>query len=383
VSNNSRGVVMGVAIVLVVVVAVLFLGKPSGRRALDPESYKPSGTRALITLTRELGANVQVDVRDLHGLGDGTDVVLVLRDRLSDDQRARLMRWVRDGGTVVAVDPASPLTPPVTGLDGTTGDPADFAVDEAIPVRAGHCDIAALDDPDAARLQVYGGPVYYQVQGNSQSCFGGTQDAYVVATPEGRGTVVAIGGSGILLNRSLGKSDNAPVIAALLAPHSGIHVAVLDPFAPIGAHSGDEGLIDLISPGVKRALLQLGVAFLVFVLWRSRRLGAPVEEPQPVAVAGSELVSAVGGLLQRSGSPQHAADLLRAELRRDLGSRLGLPPRLPSQTYVEVVAARTQLDPARIAAAIEPTPVNNDGDLLAVAQLVDAIRKEVFDHVGS
>jgi hypothetical protein len=130
-------------------------------------------------------------------------------------------------------------------------------------------------------------------------------------------------------------------------------------------------------------MLQLGLAFLVYVLWRSRRLGKPVPEPQPVAVAGSELVSAVGGLLQRAGSPQHAADLLRDDLRRDLISRLGLPPNLPAPTFIDVVADRTRLDAARIAAALGPSPVSSDGELLTVAQLIDAVRKEVFDHVGS
>ncbi|HEV7758675.1 MAG TPA: DUF4350 domain-containing protein [Acidimicrobiales bacterium] len=381
--SNNRGVLLAVGIVVVVLVGVLLLGRPTNKTPLDPRSDEPSGTSALVVLLRQLDVDVRIGVRDVADLDQDTDVVLLLRDRLDGDQHDRLLEWVRDGGTLVAVDPGSPLTPLVDSFsEGFTDDPAAFAVDDLVDTDAGICDIDALDDPDMDELAVYGGPVSYQVDSGAESCFGRFDAGYIVATPEGTGTVVAVGGSGILINRSLDEADNAPVAAALLAPRPGMHVTVLDPNAPQADGEG-KALIDLVSPGVKRALVQLGLAFLVYVLWRSRRLGRPVAEPQPVAVAGSELVSAVGGLLQRAGSPQHAADLLREDLRRDLVSRLGLPARMPHQTFVAVVAGRTQLDAGRLAAALGPSPVNTDGDLLAVAQLIDAVRKEVFDHVGS
>jgi hypothetical protein len=381
--SSNRGVLLAVAIVVVVLGGVVLLGRPSSNAPLDPRSHEPSGTSALVRLMRGLDVDVDVGVRDTRDLDQETDVVLLLRDRMDSEQRAELVDWVEAGGTLVASDPGSPLTPPLDALSLGSTDPADFAVDELIETGAGICDIAPLDDERMDELAVYGGPVAYDLAPDADSCFGSGGSAYIVATDEGSGTVVAIGGSGILINRSLDEADNAPVAAALLAPRPDMRVAVLDPNAPLAGDEGDRTLRDLISPGVKRAMLQLGLAFLVYVLWRSRRLGKPVPEPQPVAVAGSELVSAVGGLLQRAGSPQHAADLLRDDLRRDLISRLGLPPNLPAPTFVDVVADRTRLDAARIAAALGPSPVSSDGELLTVAQLIDAVRKEVFDHVGS
>jgi hypothetical protein len=382
--NSNRGVLLALGVVAVVLGGVLLLGRPSSEAPLDPRSHEPIGTSALVRLLRQLDVDVDVNVRDLDDLDPDTDVVLVLRDRMDADQRATLVDWVEDGGTVVASDPGSPLTPRVdTFTLGDSDDPAVFAIDELVETGAGICDIPPLDDERMDRLEVYGGPVEYDIGAGADSCFGSGGSAYIVATPEGSGTIVAIGGSGILINRSLDEADNAPVAAALLAPQPGMRVAVLDPSAPLAEGQGDKSLRDLVSPGVKRALLQLGLAFLVYALWRARRLGKPVPEPQPVAVAGSELVSAVGGLLQRAGSPQHAADLLRDDLRRDLVSRLGLPPHLPAPTFVAVVAERTRLDADRIAAALGPSPVTSDGELLTVAQLIDAVRKEVFDHVGS
>ena len=62
------------------------------------------------------------------------------------------------------------------------------------------------------------------------------------------------------------------------------------------------------------ALAQLLIAFVVFALWRGRRLGRPVAEVQPVEIAGSELVVAVGNLLQKAGRPEIAAERLRSDL---------------------------------------------------------------------
>src|SRR3546814_18850835 len=111
--------------------------------------------------------------------------------------------------------------------------------------------------------------------------------------------------------------------APLLAPEPATTVRFLDP--PVPAGGGDESLIDLIPPGVERALLQLGVAFVLYAVWRAIRLGRPVREDQPVRIAGSELVAAVGRLLGRTRRPDAAAAALRGRLRRRLRSRLGVP----------------------------------------------------------
>jgi hypothetical protein len=406
---------LGIAIVAVVVIGLLVFVQPSGDRPLDPRSHEPDGTSALVALARELDVDVALDADSVGDL-DEADVALVLRDGFDRGLRGDLRDWVEDGGTLVVVDPASTLAPFAdlpTGFDDfgedTDGDGDDDFGDPA-PGRAdddrgdgdgegteegGHdgkdgdfvdaetCDIDALDEVGTDELSVLAGPVLYDVAPDAESCFGDGDEAYIVAEDQGAGTVVSIGGSGILLNATLDEADNAPVIAALIAPQPG-RLVVFDPYLRAGGPAGDgEGLNDLVSPGVKRALLQLGVAFLIYALWKARRLGRPVDEPLPVSVAGSELVSAVGGLLQRSGSPQHAADRLRDDLRRELVSRLGVPPNLPPPALVEVVANRTNIEAARIGAALGPSPVSTDGELLAVAQLIDAVRKEVFDHVGS
>jgi hypothetical protein len=371
-------VVAGLLLALVVV-AVFAIGAPDRDEPLDPRSDARLGTSALVALVDELAGDVVIaDRAPAAGTpgARGPDVVLLLRDRLDDAQRHQLAEWVWEGGTLVVVDPGSPLTPVVAG---TFADIDDVRSSDTEPVG---CDVAALDDVDLAGIDPLGGGALYEVPAGSDGCVvapaGG---AYIVAADAGAGTLVAVGGSGMFVNAGLGEGENAPLVAALVAPSDGTDVAVLDP-GLLAAGTGDRSLVDLASPGVKRALLQLGIAFGVYALWRARRLGPPVEEPQPVAVAGSGLVAAVGSLLDRSGSRQHAADLMRAELRRELGDRLGMPPGTPAAVLASVAAARTAVDEARLrwALGVDAAPVADDGGLVALAQTIDDIRQEVLSH---
>ena len=378
--RDNRGALLAVGVVAVALLGVVLIGGPSSDRPLDPRSHTPAGTSAVVALAEELGADVDIRVRELT---DETDTALLLWDQLDGDEHDHLRDWVRDGGVLVVTDPVSTFSPPGGGWDAVLeDDPEALDDDEPVEVDADECDIPPFEEQGLSTLSVWGGPVLYAVGGEDQSCFGDGDRAYVVAMPLGQGTVVAFGGSGSVVNRTLDEADNAPAIAGLLAPGPGTRSAVLDlDVAPLS--EGDETITEVMPTWAKRMIVQLAIAFLVYALWRARRLGKPVAERHPVKVAASELVAAVGGLLERSGSPQHAADVLRAELRRDLVTRLGLPPNLPPATFAQVVAARTQLDEAQLTAALGPGPVNDDGDLLTVVTLIDFVRKEVFAHVGS
>ena len=122
---------------------------------------------------------------------------------------------------------------------------------------------------------------------------------------------------------------------------------------------------------------RIAIAFLVLVAWRARRLGRPVEERQPVELAGSELVVAVGNLLQVAKRRDHAASLLRSDVRAHLVRRLGLPPDTPTDVIADVASRRTGADRTRIEAALADRPVGDDAGLVALGQTVEAVREEV------
>ena len=100
---------------------------------------------------------------------------------------------------------------------------------------------------------------------------------------------------------------------------------------------------------MRLALGQLLVAFVVFALWRARRLGKPVAEVPPVQIAASELVVAVGNLLQKSGKPEAAAARLRADLHRELVGRLGVSPSASADVVADLASQRTGVDRDKVA----------------------------------
>ena len=117
---------------------------------------------------------------------------------------------------------------------------------------------------------------------------------------------------------------------------------------------------------------------MLYALWRSIRLGRPVAEDQPVEVASSELVAAIGRLLGRTRAPGAAADTLRVELRRALRTRLGVPPDADARMLADIVAARTSIDVDRVLEAVDERPVTTDAELAAVARAVASIHQEVL-----
>jgi hypothetical protein len=345
---RSRPALRWILLVLggLLLVAVTF-GAPGGDadELLDPDGTGPSGARGLVLVLRELGADVEV-VRGAPPPAAATAVVL--QDRLGDDDRQATRRWVQGGGVLLVADPSSPLVDAV--VDGPC--PAALAGVEEVEV-----DVAA--------------PSVRRSDGREGTCFGG-----LIATAElGAGTVVAVATPAPFTNELLDEADDAVLAAAVLAPAPGTLVAVLD--GPSVAAAADEDLVDLLGPSVRQSLVQVAAAVGLWVLWRGRRLGRPVVEDQPVAVAGSELVVAVGRLLDARRRPDEAAAALRADVRRVVDARLGLPPGADVRTAAAAVAARTGLDEARAAGALGLRPVGTDDELLAVTADLDRIRSDL------
>jgi hypothetical protein len=357
-----RGAVVGLCVGAALLVAALAGGRP-GRDGppLDPRSDGPLGASALVALLEELGADVDLSV----GLPEpGDEVALVLQDRLDEEQAATLFGWVADGGTLVVTDPSSGFSPQVAGS----------ALEVATePLEQGTCSIDAL----AAVSQVdAGAAVRFQAGPDQDICFGDRRNgAFVVVEQHGGGQLVSVGGAAFVTNDLLDERDNAVLAAALLAPTAGTTVRFVD--APIPAGGGDKTLGDLIPGGVRRALVQLGIAFVLYALWRAIRLGQPVPEHQPVDVAGAELVAAIGRLLARTRSPGVAAETLRAGVRRSLRARLGVPADASAATLAEVTAARTGTDVELVLGAVDERAITTDAELVAVARAAASIHQEV------
>jgi hypothetical protein len=303
--------VIGAVLIVALVVIALLAGNGSSSNdgpALSPDSTAPDGTKGLVLLLRDFGGDVRVgqEVPD-----DGTHTALLLHDALDSATRRRLTAWVRAGNTLVLTDPASPLA--AGSFNSQSG-----------LIAKGECDIDELAD---AQVVDTPGAALFDTREGEASCFGDNQEAFVLSHGLGDGRVISVGSADILTNDILDNADNSVLAVRLLLPKSeSDSVAILDPNPPL---AGDTSLMDLISDRVFQAIIQLGVAFVLYALWRARRVGRPVTEPQPVAIAGSQFVRAVGGLQQRSHATDRAAASLRLDTRRALGERFG--PRPPTR----------------------------------------------------
>ena len=363
--GGGRLWVWGLVGVGVVLLALAAGGPQSSKPALSPDSTTANGTKALVVLLGESGAQVDVQATAPDA---STDIAVLLSDTTSVAMSDDLQRWVEAGGTLVVADPRSSFTPGASGSTALLG-----LIEASLP--RGDCQIEALRGVD--RVASSSGGVRYDVPEPASGCFTDEKGAaFVVDTPTGKGHVVAVGGPHVFTNDALDQFDNAVLAVDLMAPRPGTRVAVL------WGMTNDDGratsLSDLISTGVRLAFLQVGLAFLVYAWWRARRLGAPVLEPQPVQIGGSELVSAVGNLMQQTRDPDRAARLLRGDLRRRLCERLGLPPGVPADVIADVTAARSGVDRDRVARAVSDIPIRSEDDLLDLARDIDIIRTEVL-----
>jgi len=337
---------------IIAVALIAGRGNAHGGPPGSPLSTAPDGTRALVDSLRELG--VAVDVTS-EPPGRETTAVLVLRDGLGTRGDAEVLDWVRGGGTLVVADVRSPLNPASPAA-------ADRVGGDALPRR---CDVAAL--AGVARVEAPGDHLL-DVPAGAIGCFRDGAAAWLVTRAEGRGDIVALGGLAPFTNERLGGADNGILAVTLLGPGRQARVTVL--------YGGRRTLYGLVGTNVKLALVQLLVAFVLLALWRARRLGRPVLELQPVVIPGSELVTAVGNLLQRAHKRDQVARLMADDLRRDLGNRVGLPPTAPPEQVADAVSARTGVPARDILAALAGAPTDDAG-LVALAQAVESVRQEV------
>ncbi len=386
--------ILGVVALVVVAVVAGRPGRGSDGTYFDPASTSPSGARGLVVLLESFGA--EVDTTSNLPSAD-TDVAFMFADVIAEADHGVVDDWVANGGVLVVADPYSTWSAPLAS--GTGG--SAFALRPSEVLR-GECDIASLRQ--LRRVEPGGYSETFDVSddplGDASSCFtrsdlGPLDGAFVVEEVHGRGRVVSVGGPLVFVNEWLDQADNAALATGLLLTPSPaseldgqaddsaddqaaepVDVAILQ-YGGTGI-DGDRALTDALGTGAKVALVQLSLAFLAYAWFRARRVGRPIVETQPVALAGSELVSAVGQLLHQSDDPDRSARALRADLRRRLGERFGLGSHAPPDVIAAVVADRTGIDRDHLSTIVGSRPVTTDRELVQLAADIDDLRKEIL-----
>lgn len=363
----NRRSLFWVGLAAVLVATALFT---SGRRnetgqPLDPDSTGPLGTKALVELVEAFGGTVE------RGFpGPETTVTLVLNDQLSSDQRLEFGEWVSLGGRAIVVDPSSSLVSEWVVPAGT----------ELDSLSSGVCSV-----PGLGGLELQAGRfVLYQraTQTATLSCFGDGERSYLHRSVVGSGTVVALGGGVALTNQYLDEGDNAVLATELLFGADGgqgggqTRVSMLfdPPLTP-----GSRSLSDLIPTRVRWTGAQLLVAFGVYLLWRVRRFGRPVVEPQAVELPGSLLTRASGELHRRSKGYAEADRSLRLHLERSLRRDLKVAPDVPTPDLIDLVSETGGVERAAVERVLDAPVADDRAGLVELMAAVDTVN-HAFDH---
>lgn len=419
-AGGGRGTWAGIALAALAVVVVVVLMTRS--RTLTPfmiDSTAPEGYRAIATLWEDEGARVEaigaaslVDSDGTDGVEDATDRVIVVPvPGYASDAELRSMRDLAEAGATVVLGEPWPLggedddqlgeleeylvesySPDFAGYDARV-----LADTPAMPQDPGRCDIPGLED--LGPLDVAFAWSFPAADGDLV-CYGDPDDGFTVdehvavfsVRSTGQGRIVTMASPYLWVNARLqpAKEDggtplaNAATSLVLTGAGPGVRIDVVDPLpSPDASFDGTKGPLELMPISVKLALAQLIVVVLLFLWWRSVRLGRVVPEPLPVEIAGSELVVAVGDLLRRKGSPERAASTLRGEARAVLAARLGAVG-ANDATLVATIAARSGRSESEVAAAVlDDTAVTSSAELVQLARTLDSIRTEVLSVPAS
>ena len=372
----------GVFVLLMAIVLVLIVRARPGPEPFDPRSGASDGTRGLVLLLEDAGAEVSI-TRDAPEPGDGSRL-LVIADLLDDEQRSAALDFVEAGGVAIVADPDSTLHGG-PGLDGgseaigSSGLPEDRgSVDQEANIRRSECTIAALQ---ALRGLYVRDGVLYPVGPSEPQCFGRDGTSFVIVREIGDGIVVGLGDNGIFTNRDLRRADNAGLATALLAPDDGARVALLlgsdaNP-SPAGVGTGDETLVDLVPSWIWMGLALGGLAFVVFAVSKSIRVGRVPDEELVSPIAGSELVEARGGLMRRARHAPTAGWLLLLQLHRDLCREYRIDQTAPLADLDAAVAARAGTTPGTVEALLREQVQSDDG-LLSLSRRIDTVRRHTL-----
>jgi hypothetical protein len=365
----ARGPLILAVLILLVVGLTVLLTSDRNQGALDPRSYAPSGSHALAQLLNDQGVDVIVAtdtnsaIAAVEKAPDTTTVVVPFPERLTDDQL----------GAVATLRPARTvlIAPGNHALDAFGSDvhaSGDTGVSRIDPL----CDLPEAQRAGNADL---GGTGYITNTPGATRCYPQDGTPSLILLPRDSGDLVLFGTGKPLRNTNLAQHGNASLTLQLLGAHP--HVLW---YLPTGVENGSDhkGLLSLLPAGWRFGSLQLGIAVVLFALYRARRLGPVVNEPLPVVVRASETAEGRARLYKRARTLDRAAEQLRAATRHRIATRLGLGTGDDAPTaLVDATAARTGRSPAEVHDLLYGAVPANDDGLVTLADHLDHLEEHV------
>lgn len=351
---------------LAVGLVLALMSSSGGSNALDPESARPDGSRALARLLDDRGVVIEATdrVNDASNAASGATLLITRPDVVPAPVLRDLLAQASD---VVLIAPERDVDRVLPGIEVD-----DYAVEDVYPPE---CSLPAASAAGTASM----GGVGYQVSdaaGARAECYPTDSGATLVRVERAGLTVTLLGTGTPLTNEALDEEGNAALAMRLLGGTERVVWYMPSPVDP-GLRAGDESLADLLPDGWRFGLIQLAIAVVLLALWRARRLGQVVAEPLPVVVRAAETTQGRALLYRKAGASEHAAEALRAAARSRISNRLGLATDAGPEAVVAAAAARVARAPAEIHQLLYGPAPADDAALVRIADDLDTLESEV------
>jgi hypothetical protein len=350
---------------------------------LDPAGTDPAGAHALADILTERGDTViratspAAAGAAARRAGPGATTLVVTSPRLlTARQLAGLARLPADR-VLIGPDPAAlAALAPEVGLVGPAPVQA-LAPGCTLPAArlAGNADLGGLRLAGPARSRAAAGA-------GTRRCYPtGGLPSLIRYSAAGR-SITVLGTGNPFTNGSLAGLGNAALALNLLAGRPTIVWLVPEP-GPLGAgpgggrSGGSPGLFGLIPEPAYLVTLQLAVVAALAAVWRARRLGPLIPEPLPTVVRACETVEGHARLYRSRRARGRAAAALRAAMLARIRPALGLAPDAAPGEVVAAFSARSGSGQAPIEAMLFGPAPADDAALVALADDLDALEREV------
>jgi len=343
-----RSLAWPAAILAVALLIGLLAGPARTGSALDPDSARTHGLRALVLYLKESGWVVRPSVTDPKQVSPRQGVLFVapeVLDRADRGEGQSLTDWVGQGGLLVLLGTADrgALQTPAQREEGA---PREAVLDDGSPSLGG---ARRLFTPKGSRWNP-----------SSMSSGAGwqpgavAQGAPLLAIRQGPGggpgRIVALAEPRMLDNQALPQQDNLVFALALVEDGQrhewGYYIG--DPMAALRQQmAGDQG--PRLPLSWRLLLWGLGLA-AVAGFWLAGRRTGPVLPPAPQpSRPGVEFLVAQAHAYRQAGAATGVLGYLLRAFRRDLARRTGLPPGAPA----------TALAGASLGLGLEPEAVQS------------------------
>jgi hypothetical protein len=332
---------------------------------LSARAYGVTGSVALARWVGALGYDARVIEGRPYRLPDDMRLLFVLQPNaiytLAEAEKDALLRWVRNGGTLVlAVEEY--VSYPVTRRGPVQMATGDDAVLEAFDFQLSSSHASTVTGMLTVTLQqpMFVQPMVGPFRVPAPDALSAPDDAVLLAAVGespilasrqlGSGRVIASSTTYPFTNEGLRDDGNARLVLNLLRLVPPGSVVGFDEY-----HHGSRQTPSLLSwlvtaPAGQGALLALSL-LVTYILWTGRRFGRVFVPPElRIRRQPSEYVLAMANLARAAGQ-RHAA-LMRYHdwLKRRLGQPYRIDPRLNDEAFVaELHAVNPGLDHARLA----------------------------------